>query len=363
MSIEIANESGLEVDEAALSAVARHTLDQLGVSPLAELSVIVVDVAAMSALHERWMGEPGPTDVLAFPMDELDTARSPGNGARGTRARAGTRRRPVCSTTSYSVPRSPPTGPIGAAPVARRLELSARTASCTARVRPRWGGRARRHVRPAGQAARDLALGPDQSPGTGDQGAGRDRGGATMVWLIIAAAALALGAGLCASAEVALMRVSRSGAGNWPAAARATGTAPPSGSAESWPVSPVLPAAARPGRRRDRGHRAGRRRTAALTRHRLAMFSADLCYHGRRALYAGGIGRSSVGGTSAPWPWWRPIAVSRDQDPGPLHGCCWPGQRADRGPGIPGCVGTEEELRGLVTCWNSARSSSPGRGP
>ena len=76
MSIEIANESGVDVDEAALSAVARHTLDQL-VSPLAELSVIVVDVAAMSALHERWMGEPGPTDVLAFPMDELDTARGP----------------------------------------------------------------------------------------------------------------------------------------------------------------------------------------------------------------------------------------------------------------------------------------------
>ena len=43
MSIEIANESGIDVDEAALSAVARHTLDQLGVSPLAELSVIVVE--------------------------------------------------------------------------------------------------------------------------------------------------------------------------------------------------------------------------------------------------------------------------------------------------------------------------------
>ena len=41
----------------------------------------------------------------------------------------------------------------------------------------------------------------------------KGRGEATMVWLIIAAAALALGAGLCASAEVALMRVSRSGAG------------------------------------------------------------------------------------------------------------------------------------------------------
>jgi probable rRNA maturation factor len=29
----------------------------------------------MATLHERWMGEKGPTDVLAFPMDELDTAR------------------------------------------------------------------------------------------------------------------------------------------------------------------------------------------------------------------------------------------------------------------------------------------------
>src|SRR5215469_12744972 len=38
----------------------------------------------MAGLHERWMGEPGATDVLAFPMDEL---RPPGfphhGGARG----------------------------------------------------------------------------------------------------------------------------------------------------------------------------------------------------------------------------------------------------------------------------------------
>jgi probable rRNA maturation factor len=77
MSVEVANESGVEVDEAALSSVAGHALAQLGVNPLAELSVIVVDTGTMSALHERWMGEPGPTDVLAFPMDELDTSRGP----------------------------------------------------------------------------------------------------------------------------------------------------------------------------------------------------------------------------------------------------------------------------------------------
>ncbi len=71
MSIDIANEAGFGVDEVALAAVARFTLDQMRIHPLAELSVLLVDERTMTELHERWMGEPGPTDVLAFPMDEL----------------------------------------------------------------------------------------------------------------------------------------------------------------------------------------------------------------------------------------------------------------------------------------------------
>ena len=71
MSIEIANESGLPVDEAGLAALARHVLDGMRVHPLAELSVLLVDEGAMAGLHQRWMGEEGPTDVLAFPMDEI----------------------------------------------------------------------------------------------------------------------------------------------------------------------------------------------------------------------------------------------------------------------------------------------------
>jgi probable rRNA maturation factor len=78
MSIEVANESGVVVDEQALVQVARHVLDRLGVSPLAELSLLLVDVDAMEKLHVRWMGEPGPTDVMAFPMDELDLRGSRG---------------------------------------------------------------------------------------------------------------------------------------------------------------------------------------------------------------------------------------------------------------------------------------------
>lgn len=71
MSIEIANESGADIDETRLAMLARHVLDEMAVHPLAELSVLLVDEAAMTELHVRWMGESGPTDVLAFPMDEL----------------------------------------------------------------------------------------------------------------------------------------------------------------------------------------------------------------------------------------------------------------------------------------------------
>jgi probable rRNA maturation factor len=71
VSIEVLNESGVPVDEEALAALSRHVLDGMRVHPLAELSVLLVDEAAMTELHVKWMDEPGPTDVLSFPMDEL----------------------------------------------------------------------------------------------------------------------------------------------------------------------------------------------------------------------------------------------------------------------------------------------------
>jgi probable rRNA maturation factor len=79
VSIDIANEAEMEVDEAGLAAVARFALDRMRIHPLAELSVLLVDESTMTGLHERWMGEPGPTDVLAFPMDELRPPHLAGN--------------------------------------------------------------------------------------------------------------------------------------------------------------------------------------------------------------------------------------------------------------------------------------------
>ena len=75
MSVEVANESGTEVDEDRLAAVARFVLDRLRIHPQTELSILVVDEAAMEQLHVQWMDEPGPTDVLSFPMDELRPPR------------------------------------------------------------------------------------------------------------------------------------------------------------------------------------------------------------------------------------------------------------------------------------------------
>ena len=71
MSIEINNESGVDVDAEAIQRLAVFALDQLHVHPDAELAIVFVDEAAMEQLHVQWMDEPGPTDVLSFPMDEL----------------------------------------------------------------------------------------------------------------------------------------------------------------------------------------------------------------------------------------------------------------------------------------------------
>ncbi|AJM77504.1 rRNA maturation RNase YbeY [Rathayibacter toxicus] len=71
MSIEINNESSIPVDEAALLRLAGYALESLHVHPDAELGIMLVDEGAMEHLHVQWMNEPGPTDVLSFPMDEL----------------------------------------------------------------------------------------------------------------------------------------------------------------------------------------------------------------------------------------------------------------------------------------------------
>ncbi len=71
MSIEVNNESNFPIDESALQRLAAFALDAMHVHADAELAILLVDEGAMEQLHVQWMDEPGPTDVLSFPMDEL----------------------------------------------------------------------------------------------------------------------------------------------------------------------------------------------------------------------------------------------------------------------------------------------------
>jgi probable rRNA maturation factor len=71
MSIEVLDESGQSVDVKHLGSLSRFVLDRMRVHPLAELCVKLVDVETITELNVKWMEGDGPTDVLAFPMDEL----------------------------------------------------------------------------------------------------------------------------------------------------------------------------------------------------------------------------------------------------------------------------------------------------
>lgn len=63
----------------------RYCFTQLHLADSVELSVAVVDEMEMARLHVEWMDLPGPTDVMSFPMDELQagSADQPTEGTLG----------------------------------------------------------------------------------------------------------------------------------------------------------------------------------------------------------------------------------------------------------------------------------------
>ena len=69
-TILVSNRQDAAIDEAGLAALASECLLGEGIGAAAELSVSFVTAGEMAELHERYMGEPGPTDVLSFAMDE-----------------------------------------------------------------------------------------------------------------------------------------------------------------------------------------------------------------------------------------------------------------------------------------------------
>jgi probable rRNA maturation factor len=70
-AVLISNRQAGPIEDDELIGLARDTLRGEGIQR-AELSVSFVDEDEMADLHVRFMGEEGPTDVLSFPLDDVD---------------------------------------------------------------------------------------------------------------------------------------------------------------------------------------------------------------------------------------------------------------------------------------------------
>jgi probable rRNA maturation factor len=70
-AILISDRQGSAIDHAAMIALARDTLIAEGATRT-ELSVSFVEEPEIEDLHVRYLGEPGPTDVLSFPQDDVE---------------------------------------------------------------------------------------------------------------------------------------------------------------------------------------------------------------------------------------------------------------------------------------------------
>ena len=77
MTIESNNRSGELVPSDEVTSLITYSLGALGLHPDCEVSITFVDETEMTDLHIKWMDEPGPTDVLSFPMDMPESVGEP----------------------------------------------------------------------------------------------------------------------------------------------------------------------------------------------------------------------------------------------------------------------------------------------
>ena len=86
ISVFVADEqTDQPVDASRWLHLAEAVLGAEGVRGETELSVLFVDREVMTGLNKRFHGKEGPTDVLAFPIDDdpIEGGRSPDSGGTG----------------------------------------------------------------------------------------------------------------------------------------------------------------------------------------------------------------------------------------------------------------------------------------
>lgn len=71
MSVFLANEQSEDVEVAELHGLAEVVLREEGIPSEAEVTILLVSDDEMAGYNERFLDRDGPTDVLAFPLEDL----------------------------------------------------------------------------------------------------------------------------------------------------------------------------------------------------------------------------------------------------------------------------------------------------
>ena len=77
MNVFVSDEQDVDVNPTALIAMAERVMAAESVPNDAQISIVLVDEAASEEYNRRFMTREGPTDVLAFPVEELHPGRIP----------------------------------------------------------------------------------------------------------------------------------------------------------------------------------------------------------------------------------------------------------------------------------------------
>ncbi|HUG31428.1 MAG TPA: rRNA maturation RNase YbeY [Acidimicrobiia bacterium] len=83
MSVFLADEQTEQVGLDELRALAESVLRHEGYPEQAEVTILLVSESEMASYNQKFLDRDGPTDVLAFPIEELRPGRVPEHDRRG----------------------------------------------------------------------------------------------------------------------------------------------------------------------------------------------------------------------------------------------------------------------------------------
>lgn len=77
MNVFFSDEQTGTADAESLRRFAELVLELEGFPDTTEMAVLLVEDVQMAEYNQRFMGREGPTDVLAFPLEDLEPGRAP----------------------------------------------------------------------------------------------------------------------------------------------------------------------------------------------------------------------------------------------------------------------------------------------